>query len=247
MGRRAVAPRSVVQLIFSTIPCHHAHPAHPQKPGARAPNAAAPAPYKSLKNPARTAHRPHPRPTPACAPAPTQTDTIPAARAAAACAARRAPPLPTPLPAPPPTLPPAPPCSIVRFRRHKAADVGLQCTHRPPRRSRLRPTAPPPCSDVGVGQHEGEGGDVEEVPIRDARAARQAPPAMGSRPPALRRPHRRPALMWELGGMRGWGTMWGGPRMRCARRPHARRPLYAAGHGDLVLAPSTVRTPIPVS
>ncbi|KAJ7719532.1 hypothetical protein B0H14DRAFT_3900909 [Mycena olivaceomarginata] len=211
-----------------------------------------PCPKNPSKNPARTAYRPHPRPTPARAPAPTQTDTIPAARAAAACAARRVPPLPTPLPAPPPALPPAPPCSIVRFRRHKAADVGPQCTRRPPQRSRLRPPAPPPCSDVGVGRHEGVGGDVEEVPIRDARAARQAPPATGSRPPALRRLHRRPALMWELGGMRGWGTMWGGPRMRCARRPHARRPparrpLYAAGHGDLVLAPSAVHTPIPVS
>jgi hypothetical protein len=71
---------------------------------------------------------------------------------------------------------------------------------------RAPPPVPPPCSDVGVGRHEGAERDVGQAPFMLPLHALPATchPPWGSRTPALHRPHRRPALMRELGGMRGW-------------------------------------------
>ncbi|KAJ7801217.1 hypothetical protein B0H14DRAFT_3489907 [Mycena olivaceomarginata] len=83
--------------------------------------------------------------------------------------------------------------------------------------SRPPPPAPPPCSDVGVGRHGGVRSGVGEVSVRDARAARHAPPATEIPHSHLHRPHRRPALQRELGGMRG-------ARSDDGRAPALRRP-----------------------
>ncbi|KAJ7702860.1 hypothetical protein B0H14DRAFT_3527146 [Mycena olivaceomarginata] len=102
---------------------------------------------------------------------------------------------------------------------------------RTPPAARIPPSRPllaarPPCSYVGVGRHEGAESEVGQAPLCNARAARRTDPA-------LRRLHDRPALMWELGGMRGGKRSGAGPASDPAAAPHADPALPGSHHPAL--------------
>ncbi|KAJ7903740.1 hypothetical protein B0H14DRAFT_3421920 [Mycena olivaceomarginata] len=72
------------------------------------------------------------------------------------------------------------------------------------------------------GEDTSASGDAPRATCHPPHAARRPP--RGSRRPALRRPHDRPAPMWELGGMRGQRAKLGRPRSETRAPPAARIP-----------------------
>ncbi|KAJ7670405.1 hypothetical protein B0H14DRAFT_3538517 [Mycena olivaceomarginata] len=67
------------------------------------------------------------------------------------------------------------------------------------------------------GEDTSASGDAPRATHHPPHAAGRTP--RGSRRPALRRPHDCPALMWELGGMRGQRAKLGRPRSERTHRP----------------------------